>query len=90
MTDNRLRETKVTKEVAMDQERTIGGKRVTIPPAFVRQNSTTYEVEVLTGDTNAAGTDARVFLSLYEPKEQEGVVYGSGVLLLSQMGNPFE
>lgn len=84
VTDNRLRETKVTKEVAVDQERTIGGKRVTIPPAFVRQNSTTYEVEVLTGDGNAAGTDARVFLGLYEPKEQEGVVYGSGVLPLSQ------
>ncbi|WP_369018232.1 PLAT/LH2 domain-containing protein [Thermatribacter velox] len=83
VTDDRLRESSITREVAVDMERVIGGRRVTIPPAFVRQNTTTYRVEVFTGDLENAGTDARVFLALYEPREQEGVVYGSGVMELS-------
>ncbi|MGC8779072.1 MAG: PLAT/LH2 domain-containing protein, partial [Candidatus Caldatribacteriaceae bacterium] len=83
VTDDRLQESSITREVAVDRERVIGGRRVTIPPAFVWPNTTTYRVEVCTGDLEDAGTDARVFLALYEPKEREGVVYGSGVMELS-------
>lgn len=90
VTDDRWQTTSVTKEVAVDQRRTIGGRRLTIPPAFARQNSATYEVEVLTGDLENAGTDAQVFLALYEPEEREGVRYGSGVMRLFHSGNPFE
>lgn len=88
--DDRESQVSLTREVAVDGERMIGGRRVTIPPAFVRQNATTYEVEVLTGDLEKAGTDARVFLALYERKEREGVVYGSGVMELSRSGDSFE
>ncbi|MGQ9623161.1 MAG: PLAT/LH2 domain-containing protein [Candidatus Caldatribacteriaceae bacterium] len=88
--DDRESQTSITREVAVDGKRTIGGRRVTIPPAFLRQNATTYEVEVLTGDFPNASTDARVFLALYELGEREGVVYGSGVMELSHGGDPFE
>ena len=74
----------------MDATRDIGGRNVTIPPAFVRPQTVRYEVEVLTGDTEGAGTDARVFLALYEKQEREGVVYGSGVMELTSPLNLFE
>ncbi|NSW75892.1 MAG: hypothetical protein HPY68_03800 [Candidatus Atribacteria bacterium] len=90
VTDDRFQEASITKEVAVDQERAIGGRRLTIPPAFARQNAATYQVEVVTGDRENAGTDAQVFLALYESKEREGVRCGSGVMRLFHDGNPFE
>lgn len=88
--DDRGTKSSIVRKVAVDATRTIGGRYVTIPPAFVRENTVRYEVEVLTGDYEGAGTDARVFLALYEKKEREGVVYGSGVMELTSALNPFE
>ncbi|WP_438316425.1 PLAT/LH2 domain-containing protein [Candidatus Caldatribacterium sp. SIUC1] len=88
--DDRKTTSRIEREVAVDATRDIGGRHVTIPPAFVRQARVSYEVEVLTGDTEGAGTDARVFLALYEKQERQGVVYGSGVMELTSPFNPFE
>jgi hypothetical protein len=88
--DDRKTTSRIEREVAVDATRDIGGRHVTIPPAFVQPPKVSYEVEVLTGDCEGAGTDARVFLALYEKKEREGVVYGSGVMELTSPLNPFE
>jgi len=88
--DDRGTTNRIEREVAVDATRTIAGRNVTIPPAFVRPQTVRYEVEVLTGDTEGAGTDARVFLALYEKQEREGVVYGSGVMELTSPLNLFE
>jgi hypothetical protein len=88
--DDRKTTSRIEREVAVDATRDIGGRHVTIPPAFVQPPKVSYEVEVLTGDCEGAGTDARVFLALYEKKEREGVVYGSGVMELTSALNPFE
>jgi hypothetical protein len=88
--DDRKTTSRIIREVAVDTTRDIGGRHVTIPPAFVRPPKVSYEVEVLTGDCEGAGTDARVFLALYEKQERQGVVYGSGVMELTSPLNPFE
>ena len=88
--DDRKTTSRITREVAVDATRDIGGRNVTIPPAFVQPPKVSYEVEVLTGDCEGAGTDAWVFLALYEKKERQGVVYGSGVMELTSPLNPFE
>jgi len=90
VTDDRGETARKTSEVAVDATRTIGGRSVTMPPAFVRSKEVKYEVEVLTGDYEGAGTDAHVFLALYEKPEREGVVYGSGVMELASPLNLFE
>ena len=88
--DDRGTTNRIEREVAVDATRTIAGRNVTIPPAFVRPPKVSYEVEVFTGDCEGAGTDARVFLALYEKQERQGVVYGSGVMELTSPLNPFE
>ena len=49
-----------------------------IPPAFCSEKTTSYGVEVVTGNSDGAGTDATVHLVLYGPADKNGVRFAGG------------
>jgi len=51
---------------------------VGVPPALASGTAANYEIQVLTGGQDGAGTDAVVYLALYSPRDAEGMRSGSG------------
>jgi len=59
-----------------------------LPPGLACGEKAGYEIEVLTGDVQDAGTDARAYLSLWGPADEDGQRCSSGDLNLSVDNTP--
>jgi PKD repeat protein len=90
--DSKGREARVSKQVVVGA--IVRGKG--IPPAFASGAKADYEVEILTGDVEDAGTDANVYVALYGKADASGQRNASGDMFLSpayetpKPGDPFE
>ena len=63
---------------------------VGIPPALASGTAANYEIQILTGGMDGAGTDAAVYLALYSPKDAEGMRSGSGEFNLDATTAPLK
>jgi PKD repeat protein len=78
VTDDKGATGTVRKPIVIGRTLNINGASYGVPPALGTYNLVGYDVQITTGDVDDAGTNAKVYLALYGPKNAAGERQGTG------------